>query len=122
MNLFYEKGIRGAVSYKSKRNIKVTIKFNRYLTLYGSKKNQRNVLTTWKNIISKSLQTSGFKRLDAAKRNLEKYEDNSSRHFNSEIDLGYLKELKKLRNDYYVAPDKLEIKIKSVVWLSIKSC
>ena len=86
------------------------------------KKNQRNMLTTWKNIISKSLQTSGFKRLDAAKLNLEKYEDNSSRHFNLEIDLGYLKELKKLRNDYYVAPDKLEIKIKSVVWLSIKSC
>ena len=65
------------------------------------------------NAISKSLPTGGFKWLDPAKFDLDKYDNDSFigctlKFF--KIYFEYPKELHKLRNDYSLAADKLEIK------------
>ena len=65
--------------------------------------------------MSKSLPASGFKELDSAKFNLDKYDDNISKNCVFEIDFEYPKELQELQNNYLLAPDKLGIKIE---WLS----
>ena len=62
------------------------------------------------NAMSKSLPTVGFKWLDPAKFNLDKYYDDSFRGSVLEVDIAYPKELHELPNDYPLAPDKLEIK------------
>ena len=41
---------------------------------------------------------------------LNKYTSNSSKGCVLKVDLGYLKELRELGNDYPLAPDKIEIK------------
>ena len=65
------------------------------------------------NAILKSLPTGGFKWLDPAKFDLDKYDNDSFigctlKFF--KIYFEYPKELHKLRNDYSLAADKLEIK------------
>ena len=58
--------------------------------------------------LSKSFPTSGFKWLDSAKFNLDKYADNIFRGCILEINKEYPKELHVLlHNDYLLAPDKL---------------
>ena len=68
--------------------------------------------------MSKFLPTGGFKWLDPAKFNLNKYDNNSSRDCILEVDLEYPKELNELRNDY---PHKLapDIKLKEQYCLII---
>ena len=60
--------------------------------------------------IFKFLPTSGFKWIDPKEFDLNKYNSNSSKGCVFEADLEYLKELRKLHNDYPLAPDKIEIK------------
>ena len=62
--------------------------------------------------LSKSLLTSGFKWIDPKEFDLNKYFSNSSNRCVLEVDLGYLKELRELHNNYPLAPDKIEIKEK----------
>ena len=50
--------------------------------------------------MSKSLPMGGFKWLDPAKFNLDKYDNNSLRDFILEVHLEYPKELHELHNDY----------------------
>ena len=60
--------------------------------------------------MSKFLLTGAFKRLDFAKFNLDKCDNDSLRGCVLEVDLEYPKELQELYNGYPLAPDKLEIK------------
>ena len=63
--------------------------------------------------MSKFLPTSGFKWIDPKEFDLNKYNSNSSNIAKGcvlEVDLEYLKELHKSRNDYPLTPDKIEIK------------
>ena len=59
--------------------------------------------------MSKFLPTSGFKQIDPKEFDLNKYAHNSSKGCVLEADLEYPKELYKLCNDYFLAPDKMEI-------------
>ena len=59
-------------------------------------------------VMSKSLSKGGFKRLDLAKFNLTKYDDNSSISCVLEVDIEHPKDLLKFCNDYLLAPDRLE--------------
>ena len=58
----------------------------------------------------KFLLTSGFKWPDAKEFGLDKYSSNISKGYVLEVDFEYPKELRELRNDYPLAPDKIEIK------------
>ena len=58
----------------------------------------------------KFFPTSGFKWIDPKEFYLNKYTSNSSKVCALEVDLEYPKELRKLYNDYPLAPDKIEIK------------
>ena len=60
--------------------------------------------------MSKFLVTSGFKWLDPKEFDLNKYTSNGSKGCVLEVDLEYPTELKELRNDYPLAPGKIEIK------------
>ena len=59
--------------------------------------------------MSKFLPKSGFKWIDPKDFDLNKYNSNSSIGF-LEVDLKYPKQLRKLRNDYPLVLDKIEIK------------
>ena len=60
--------------------------------------------------MSKCVPTGRFKWIDPKEFNLNKYTSNSSKGCVLEVDLEYPKELRKLHNDYPLAPDKIEIK------------
>ena len=62
--------------------------------------------------MSKFLQTSGFKWIDPEEFHLNEYTSNSSKGCVLEVDIEYTKELWELRNDYALAPDKIEIERK----------
>ena len=68
----------------------------------------------------KFLPTSGFKWIDPKGFDLNKYNSNSSKGCVFEVDLEYLKELRKLHDDYPLASDKIEIKKEMFIWLSIE--
>ena len=72
--------------------------------------------------MSKFLPKSGFKWIDPKEFDVNKYASNSSKGCVVEIDLEYPKDLQELHNDYPLASDKIEIKRKIVIWLSIKDC
>ena len=61
-------------------------------------------------IMSKFLPASEFKLTDPKEYDLDKYTSNSSEGCFLEVVLEYPKELRKLYNDYPLAPDKIEIK------------
>ena len=60
--------------------------------------------------MSKFLPTSGFKCIDPKDFDSNKYISNSSTGCILEVDLEYPKELRKLHDDYPLAPYKIEIK------------
>ena len=60
--------------------------------------------------MSKFLPTNGFKWIDPKEFDLSKYTSNSSKGSLLEVDFEYSKELRELKNDYPLAPDKIEIK------------
>ena len=110
MYLIFEKRMRG-VSYISKRYGNAN---NKYLTSYDPKKPTKYItyldqINLYGYDVSKSLPTGGFKWLDPAKFDLDKYYNNS-RGYVLEVDQEYPKELHELHNDYLLAPDKLDIK------------
>ena len=100
MYSFFEKRLRGGVSYNSKRYSKAN---NKYLTYYDPKKPTKYITYVVKNnlyafAISKHLPMGGFKWLDPAKCNLDKYDNDSLRGCLLEVDLEYPKGLQKLYN------------------------
>ena len=60
--------------------------------------------------MSKFHPANGFKRIAPKNFDLNKYTSNSSNRCVREVDLEYSKYLRELRNDYTLAPDKIEIK------------
>ena len=112
MYIFFEKGTRGGVSYISNRYSKAS---NKYLKSFDPKQESKHIIYLVANNVygyamSKFLPTSGFKWIDPKEFDLNKYTRNSSKGCNLEVDLEYPKELRELRNDYPLAPEKIEIK------------
>ena len=104
--------MRGGVSYISNRYSKAN---NRYLKSYNPKQELKPIIYLDENnlycySVFKLLPTSGFKWIDLQEFDLEKDTNNSSKLWVLEINLKYPKELRKLHNDYPLAPEKTEIK------------
>ena len=72
-------------------------------------------------LMSKFLQTSGFKQVDPKEFDLNKCTSNSSKGCVLEVDLEYPKEFRKLHNDYPLAPYKIEIKREMLSEYQLKS-
>ena len=60
--------------------------------------------------MSKFHPTGGFKLIDPKEFNLNKYIRSNSKGCVLEVDLEYPNKLRKLHNDYSLAPDKIKIK------------
>ena len=113
MHLFIEKGMRGGISYITKRFSKGN---NKYMESYGSSKESKyitylnaNNLYGW--AMSQYLPYSGFKWLNKKEISdfcLNSVSENSSIGYILEVDLEYPSELHDLHNDYALAPEKLE--------------
>ena len=114
MYIFFEKGMRGGVSYISNRYSKAN---NKYLKSYDPKQESKHIIYLDSNnlygyVMPKILPTSGFKWIDPKEFDLNKYTSNSSKVSVLKVDLEYPKELRELHNDYPLAPDKIEVKEK----------
>ena len=113
MYIFFEKGAGGGVTHISNRCSKAN---NKYLNSYDPKQESKHIIYLDKNnlygliLMSKFLPISGLKWVDPKEFDLNKYSSNSSEGCILEVDLEYSKELCELRNDYLLAPDKIEIK------------
>ena len=112
MYIFFEKCMRGGVSYISNRYSKAN---NKYLKCYHSKQESKHIICLDANnlygyAMPKFLLTSGFKWIDPKEFELNKCTSNSVKGCVLEVDLEYPKELRELHNDYPLAPDKIEIK------------
>ena len=121
MYIFFEKGMRGGVSYISNRYSKAN---NKYLKSYDPKQESKHIIYFDANnlygyAMPKFLPTTGLKWLDPKEFQLNKYTSNTSKGCILGVDLEYPKELRELHNDYHLAPDKIEIKREM---LSIKDC
>ena len=66
--------------------------------------------------ISKFLPTSGLKWIDPKEFDLNKFRSNNSKVCVLKVDLEHPKELQKLRNDYPLASDEIEIKREMLSW------
>ena len=104
--------MRGGVFYISNRYSKAN---NRYLKSYDPKQELKPIIYLDANnlycySVFKLLPTSGFKWIDLQEFDVEKDTNNSSKLWVLEINLKYPKELRKLHNDYPLAPEKTEIK------------
>ena len=107
--LFIEKGIRGGVSYISKRYAKAN---NKYISNYNSKEPSNyityldaNNLYGW--AMSQNLPTGGFKWLSPNEIDLRK---ETKKGYILEVDLEYPEHLHESHNDYPLAPEKVEVK------------
>ena len=93
MYLFFEKGMRGGVSYIYKKYIKGK---NKYLTSYDPKKPTKYITYSHKSnlfcyAMSKSLPAGGFMWFDSANFNIDKYDYDSFRGCVLEVNLDYFK-------------------------------
>ena len=110
--IFFEQGTRGRTFYISNRYSKAN---NKYLKPYDPKQESNHIIYLDSNNlygypISKFLPASGFKWIDANVFDFNKSTSNSSKGCVLEDGLGFPKELHELRNDYPLAPDKIEMK------------
>ena len=114
MHLFIEKGMRGGISYISKRHSEAN---DKYMECYGSGKESKyityldaNNLYGW--AMNQYLRYSGFKwsnQKEISDLCLNSISENSSIGYILEIDLEYPSKLHELHNDYPLAPEKLKI-------------
>ena len=112
--LFIENGMRGGISYFSKRYSKAN---NKYMKSYDANKPNRcityldgNNLFGW--AMSRCLAYGGFKWLNQKEfdePDVNSIGENSPIRYILEVDLEYHDELYELHNDYSLAPEKLEI-------------
>ena len=103
MHLFIEKGMRGGISYVSKRYS--SIKDNNTIMYWNA-----NNLYDWAMI--QPLPVSDFNFLtekEINKFNLNSISENSELGYILECDLKYPEELHNLHNDYLLCPEKIEI-------------
>ena len=110
MYILFKKGTRGGISYISNRYSKAK---NKYMKSYDPKQESQHIDLDANNLygytMSKFLPTSGFKWIDLEEFDLNNYTSNSSKGCVLEVVLEYPKELRKLHNDYPLAPDIIEI-------------
>ena len=111
-HLFIEKGLRGGISYISKRYTKAN---NKYINDYDPKKEStfiryldRNNLYGW--AMNEYLPYEGLKWL----KNIDKFDimsinDKGPIGYFLEVDLEYPDELLELHSDYLLAPEKLAV-------------
>ena len=94
MYIFFEKGMRGGVSYISNRYSKAS---NKCLKSYDPKQESKHIYLDANNLygyaMSKFLPTSGFKWINPKGFDLNKYTSNSSKGCVLEVDLEYPKQL-----------------------------
>ena len=112
INIFFEKCMRGGVSYISNRYGKAN---NKYLKSHEPNKEWKHIIHLDANnlygyAMSNFFPTSVFKWIDPKEFDLSKCTINSSKVCVLEVDLEYPKELRELPSDYSLAPDKIEIK------------
>ena len=112
MYIFFEKGMRGEISYISNKYSKA----NKYLKSYDPKQESKHIIYLYTNNLygyarSKFLPRSGFKWINLEEFDLKKHTSNCSKGCNVEVDLEHAKQLRELHNDYSLAPNKIEIKI-----------
>ena len=112
MYLFFEKGMAGRVSYVSNRYSKAN---NKYLKTYDPNQESKHIIYLDANSLygyamSKFLPTIGFEWSYPKEFDLNKYTRNNSKECVLKVDLEYPKELQESRNNYKLAPDKIEIK------------
>ena len=114
MHLFIEKGMKGGISYISKRCSKAN---NKYVKCYDSSEESKfimyldaNNLYVW--AMSQYLPYSEFKWLNKKEISrfcLNSISENSFVGYILEVDFKYPDKLHNLHNDYPLAPEKLEI-------------
>ena len=112
MYIFLEKGMRGGVFYISNRYSKAN---NKYLKSYDPKQESKFIIYLHANnlygyAMPKFLPTGGFKWIVPKEFGQNKYTSNSLKVCVIKVDLEYPKELRELRNNYLLPPDKIEIK------------
>ena len=112
MYIFFEKGIRGQVSYISNRYSRAN---NKYLKSYDQKQESKHIIYFDENnlygyAMSRFLPKCSFKWIDPKEFHFNKYTSNSLRECILEVDLEYPKEPQELHNDYPLAPDKIAIR------------
>ena len=96
MYIFFEKGMRGGVSYISNRFSKPN---NNYIKYYDPKQESKHITyletsNLYGYAMSKFLPTSGFKWIDPKEFDLNRYTSNSSKGCVQEFDLEYPNELR----------------------------
>ena len=116
IHLFIEKGMRGGISYISKRYTKAN---NKFMKCYDSCKESKfimymdaNNLYVW--AMSQYLPYRGFKWLNQNEISdfcLNFVSENSSIGYILEVHLEYPDKLHNFKNDYPLAPEKLVVKI-----------
>ena len=101
--MFFEQGMRGGVSYISKRYIEASKNVNiLYLdmnNLYGCAMRQYLPISNFKWV----------KNIDKIEQKLMNIKNNSSTGYVLEVDLEYPQELHDIHNDYPLAPEKINI-------------
>ena len=107
MYLFFEKGVRGGISYISNRCNKVN---HQYLKSYDPKHESKHTIYYDANNL---YGLSRFKWTHPKEFALKNYQQQFKRCV-LEADLEYPKEVRELHNDYPLAPDKIEIKRVSI--------
>ena len=120
MYLFFGKGIRDGVSYISNEYSKAN---NKYLKSYDLKKSMRTICLDVNSLygyaMSKFPPTSEFEWIILEMFDSDKYSNNSFKVGVLGVDFEYPKEFRELPNDYYSAPDKIEI-TKEMIKMEIK--
>ena len=115
-SFFFDKGMRGGFSDISKRYSKAD---NKYLKSYDRKPESKQIIYLTENnlcgyVMSRFLQTIGFKWIDSKEFNLNKYNKNSPKDCVLKIGLEYPKELGKLHYDYPLAPESNVVRMSSI--------
>ena len=100
--------VRGGVSYISKRCSKAS---NKYLKSYDPKQESKHIIyldvnNLYRYAMSKFLPTGGFKWIEPKEFDMNKYTKISIKGYVLEVDLEYPKELRKLENDFPLAPGR----------------
>ena len=120
MYLFFGKGIRDGVSYISNEYSKAN---NKYLKSYDLKKSMRTICLDVNSLygyaMSKFPPTSEFEWIILEMFDSDKYSNNSFKVRVLGVDFEYPKEFRELPNDYYSAPDTIDI-TKEMIKMEIK--
>ena len=123
--MFFEQGMRGGVSYISKRYSKAN---NKYFPDYDQNKPEKYIIYLDMNhlygcAMSQYLPCANFKwvkNIEKIKQKLMNIKSISSTGYILEVDLEYPKELHDRHNDYPLAPEKINIPKECLSYYSLE--